>query len=72
MLIARNWKELLIITGLLITLFVILKIVFRKKYKDKFPSLQELIDRGIHPTIRKKKIPKINGGNGNKKNNMKD
>ena len=72
MLIVRNWKELLIITGLLIVLFVVCKIVFKIKYKDKFPTLQDLIDRGIHPTIRKKKLPKINGGNGNKKNNMKD
>ena len=68
---ARNWQELLIITGLLIVLFMVCKIVFRIKYKDKFPSLQDLIDKGIHPTIRNKKL-KINGGNGNSKNNMKD
>ena len=72
MLIFQNWKELFIITGLLIVLFVILKIVFKIKYKDKFPTLQKLINLGIHPTIRLKKSPKINGGNENKKNNMKD
>ena len=72
MFVVRNWKELLIITGLLIVSFIVCKISFKIKYKDKFPTLQDLIDRGIHPTIRKKRSPKINGGNGNKKNNMKD
>ena len=64
---ARNWQELLIITGLLIVLFMVCKIVFKIKYKDKFPTLQDLIDKGIHPTIRKKRAPKIDGGNSAKR-----
>ena len=72
MLVVRILKVSLIVTGVLIIALIILKAVSIVKEQKKIPTLKDLIDRGIHPTIRKKKIPKINGGNSNEKNNMKD
>ena len=72
MLEVRILKVSLIVTGVLVIAFIILKIISVVKEQKKIPTLQDLIDRGIHPTIRNKRSPKINGGNGNKKNNMKD
>ena len=56
MLVVRILKVSLIVTGVLIIALIILKTISIVKEQKKLPTLQDLIDRGIHPTIRKKKI----------------
>ena len=64
MLVVRILKISLIVTGVLIIAIVILKAISVVKDQKKIPSLQDLIDRGIHPTIRNK----VKERTGNKQN----
>lgn len=54
MLTIRILKVSLIAAGVLIIAIIILKVVSIVKEHKKIPSLQDLIDQGIHPTIRGK------------------
>jgi hypothetical protein len=54
MLVVRILKVSLIMTGVLIISLIILKAISIVKQQKKIPSLQDLIDRGIHPTVRNK------------------
>jgi len=54
MLEIRILKVVLIVTGVLIIALIILKMISIVKEQKKIPSLQDLIDQGIHPTIRTK------------------
>jgi hypothetical protein len=67
MLVVRILKVSSIATGVLVIALIILKAISIVKEQKKIPTIQDLIDKGVHPTV--KKFPKING---NKKNNMKD
>jgi len=51
MLTVRILQVSLIAAGVLIIAIIIFKIVSIVKEQRKIPSLQDLIDRGIHPTI---------------------
>jgi len=52
--------------GVLIIACIILKMISIVKEQKKIPSLQDLIDQGIHPTIRSKAKEKPgNTENGN-------
>ena len=66
MLEIRILKVVLIVTGVLIIALIILKMISIVKEQKKIPSLQDLIDQGIHPTIRskaKEKPGKTENGN---------
>jgi len=66
MLIVRILQVSLIMAGVLIIACIILKMISIVKEQKKIPSLQDLIDQGIHPTIRSKAKEKPgNTENGN-------
>jgi len=54
MLVVRIIKISLIAAGVLIFAIIIIKTITIVKEQKKIPSLQDLIDRGIHPTIHSK------------------
>jgi hypothetical protein len=54
MLVVSILKVSLIVTGVLIIAIIILKAISIVKEQKKISSLKDLIDKGIHPTIRNK------------------
>ena len=58
---ATNLKEFVIITGLLLIAWVVVKVIIAIRSAKRMPEPQDLIDKGIHPTIQRATLRDVKG-----------
>ena len=57
-LVARNLTEFVVTIAICLIVIILIKIVVAIKKRNKMPTHQDLVKKGIFPTIRISKLPR--------------